>query len=137
MNENLLGKARELGEMIAATAEYQTMRNLEEDASKDPEISDLFAQYADLRDQLRMMELDGEEEGEAYDELSRKADEVEEQVNAKDKMKSVNQARSAFNLLMDGINRTLQTALTGEEEYDYESACGSGGCEGCQGCSVR
>ncbi len=137
MNENLLEKARELGEMIAATTEYQTMRSLEEEASGDPEISDLFAQYADLRDQLRMLELDGEQEGAEFDELSRKAEEVEEQVNAKSKMKSVNQARSAFNLLMEGVNRTLQTALTGEEAYDYDSACGSGGCEGCQGCSVR
>lgn len=136
MNETLLEKARELGELIAATAEYQTMRGLEEDASKDPEISDLYAQYADLRDQMRMMELDGKQD-EALDELGRKADEIEEQVNAKSKMQSVSQARSAFNLLMDGINRTLQAALTGEEAYDYDTACGGGGCEGCQGCSVR
>ena len=137
MNETLLDKARELGEMIAATTEYQTMRNLEEDASKDPEISDLYAQYADLRDQMRMLELEGEQDAAAIDELNRQAEEVEKQVNAKSKMQSVSQARSAFNLMMDKVNRILQAALTGEEAYDYDTACGSGGCEGCQGCSVR
>lgn len=136
MNETILEKARELGELISLSPEYRDMRDLEEDASADPGLSDLYAQYADLRDQIRALSLeDGAEE--QVDQLNGKAGEVEEQINAQDKMKRVNQARAAFSVLMDRINGTLQAALTGEEEYDYDAVCGSGGCEGCQGCSVR
>jgi hypothetical protein len=52
-------------------------------------------------------------------------------------MKDLDLARKSFNVLMDGINRTLQSQLEGDEASDYESACGSGGCEGCSGCGSR
>ena len=137
MNELILEKARELGEMIAASEEYKAMRSLEAEASSDQEISDLYAEYADLRDQLRSLSMENEPNREAISELQRQAEAVEAKLGQQSKMIDLDKARKSFNGLMDGINRTLQSQLEGEEEYDYESACGSGGCEGCSGCGSR
>lgn len=137
MNELILEKARELGEMIATSDEFQAMRNLEAEASSDQDISDLYAEYADLRDQLRSLSMENEPDREKISALQSQAEAVEGKLSQQSKMKDLDQARKSFNLLMDGINRTLQSQLEGDEEYDYESACGSGGCEGCSGCGSR
>lgn len=137
MNELILEKARELGEMIASSEEFQKMRNLEAEASADQEISDLYAQYADLRDQLRSLSMENEPNKEEISVLQSQAEAVEGKLSQQSKMKELDKARKSFNGLMDGINRTLQSLLEGDETYDYESACGSGGCESCSGCGSR
>jgi cell fate (sporulation/competence/biofilm development) regulator YlbF (YheA/YmcA/DUF963 family) len=137
MNELILEKARELGEMIASSEEFQTMRSLEAEASSDQAISDLYAQYADLRDQLRSLSMGNEPNGEAITALQSQVEAVEGKLGQQSKMKDLDLARKSFNVLMDGINRTLQSQLEGDEASDYESACGSGGCEGCSGCGSR
>jgi cell fate (sporulation/competence/biofilm development) regulator YlbF (YheA/YmcA/DUF963 family) len=137
MNELILEKARELGEMIASSKEFQTMRSLEAEASSDQAISDLYAEYADLRDQLRSLSMENEPNGEAITALQSQAEAVEGKLGQQSKMKDLDLARKSFNVLMDGINRTLQSQLEGDEASDYESACGSGGCEGCSGCGSR
>jgi cell fate (sporulation/competence/biofilm development) regulator YlbF (YheA/YmcA/DUF963 family) len=138
MNELILEKARELGEMIASSKEFQTMRSLEAEASSDQAISDLYAEYADLRDQLRSLSMENEPNGEAITALQSQVEAVEGKLGQQSKMKDLDLARKSFNVLMDGINRTLQSQLMeGDEASDYESACGSGGCEGCSGCGSR
>jgi cell fate (sporulation/competence/biofilm development) regulator YlbF (YheA/YmcA/DUF963 family) len=137
MNELILEKARELGEMIASSKEFQTMRSLEAEASSDQAISDLYAEYADLRDQLRSLSMENEPNGEAITALQSQVEAVEGKLGQQSKMKDLDLARKSFNVLMDGINRTLQSQLEGDEASDYESACGSGGCEGCSGCGSR
>ena len=135
--ENILEKARELGQLIANSNEYLTMNKLEEQASSNPEVSDLYAQYADLRDQIAALEMDDTADDDALDALEDQADALQEQISRHDGMLEVNMARLTFNRLMDKINRALQAQLTGEDENAPEEGCGSGGCGGCSGCGSR
>jgi len=137
MNQDILDKARELAELISASEEYQKMRDLEAEASADPEVSDLYASYADLRDQMRAQAME-EPDGADFEELRGEIAAIEEALEGHEKMRQVSQARAAFNLLMEGVNRQLQAVLTGDEPEDWEDeGCGSGGCAGCQGCGPR
>ncbi len=138
MNQDILDKAHELAELISASEEFQRMRDLETEASADPEVSDLYASYADLRDRMsaQAMEEAGAEDLEA---LRGEILTVERALEGHEKMREVTKARAAFNLLMEGVNRQLQSVLAGDEPEDWEDGegCGSGGCAGCQGCGPR
>ena len=136
MNEAILEKARELGELLAQSEEFKTMRALETEASANEEISGLYAQYADLRDEMQALELEDEPDKEAMTNITAKAKKLENKINKLPRMKAVNEARAKFNYLMENVNRMLQVALQGEEADDGFS-CASGGCESCSGCSVR
>ena len=132
--EHILEKARELGRLIAESDEYTAMNTLEEQVSKNPEVSELYARYADVRDQIAAIEMDEDADEDALDALEDQADALQEQISRHDSMLDVNMARLTFNRLMDRINRALQAQLTGEDEFAEEEGCGSGGCAGCSGC---
>jgi len=131
--EHILEKARELGQLIAASTEFTRMNELSDQVSENPQVADLYAEYADLRDQIAAMELDGEDEAEIL-KLEQQADAVQDRIGRLPGMAEVNLARLTFNRLMDRINRALQAQLTGEDEFAEEAGCGSGGCAGCAGC---
>lgn len=132
--EHILEKARELGRLIAESQEFTTLNRLSDKVSADPDIADLYAEYADIRDQIAAMELDGEDE-DTLDELEEQAEAVQEKINRADGMLEVNMARLTFNRMMDSVNHALQCQLTGEDEFAEPAGCGSaGGCGGCTGC---
>lgn len=132
--EHILEKARELGRMIAESEQFRGMNAQEEKLSANPEVAELYAQYADLRDRIATMELEGQAEAQIAA-LEDQAMGIQRQLGALPGMVELNLARLNFNRLMDRINRALQAQLTGEPELDPdEEGCGSGGCAGCSGC---
>ncbi len=132
--ENILEKARELGQLIAESEEFKNLNQEENKASSNTELSDLFATYADLRDQIAEKELDEEADEDALNALEDEADKIQEQIANHASMVEANIARLNFNRLMERVNRALQAKLTGEDEF-AEAGCGSeGGCAGCSGC---
>ena len=136
--EHILEKARELGQLIAQSDTFLTMNRLEDQLSQNPEVADLYAQYADLRDQIAETEMEEDISAEALDALEEEADEIQAKIASHDSMAELNRARLNFNRLMDGINRALQAQLTGEDEFAEEAGCGSpSGCSGCSGCGGR
>ncbi|MDD4080667.1 MAG: YlbF family regulator [Eubacteriales bacterium] len=131
--EQILDKARELGGMLAESAEFNKMVELEQAAMESPDVTDLYGEYTDLHEQMEALSL--EEGGEAEkDDLRRDLEGVEERLSNHPEIKALEAARAGFNALMARVNRALQTALQGEEE---ESGCGPDGCAGCQGCGSR
>lgn len=132
--EHILEKARELGRLIAESEEYRALNAMDEKVSRNAEVSDLYAQYADVRDQIAALELDDQADHEAIDALEDRADELQERLSRHEGMLEVNMARLTFNRMMDRINRALQAQLTGEDEFAEEAGCGGGGCAGCSGC---
>lgn len=131
--EQILEKARELGEMLAQSEEFTELGQLEEAAMADPDIEALYAQFADIREKQETLEMAEEADGVAADNLQRELDELEEQLSQRPEIKSLESARARFGMLMDQVNRVLQITLEGGEA----DSCGEGGCAGCQGCSVR
>ncbi len=133
--ENILEKARELGQLIAASEEYKNLNQEENKASANPELSDLFAQYADLRDQIAEKELSDDTDEAELDAMEDQADALQSQISHHASMVDANIARLNFNRMMDRVNRALQAQITGEDEFAQEEGCGSsGGCAGCSGC---
>jgi cell fate (sporulation/competence/biofilm development) regulator YlbF (YheA/YmcA/DUF963 family) len=132
--EQIMEKARELGEMLAQSEPFTQMVKLEQAAMEDADITDIYGEYSDLREQLEALDM-GEEGGDvAADNLRRDLDALEEQLNNRPEIRDLEAARASFNALMAQVNRVLQIALQGEDE---DEGCGEGGCAGCQGCSVR
>ena len=132
--EQIMEKARELGEMLAQSEPFTQMVKLEQAAMEDADITDIYGEYSDLREQLEALGM-GEEGGDvAADNLRRDLDALEEQLNNRPEIRDLEAARASFNALMAQVNRVLQIALQGEDE---DEGCGEGGCAGCQGCSVR
>jgi len=132
--ELILEKARELGEMLAESAEFTRMVELEQGAMESADITDLYGEYTDLQEQMEAIAL--EEGGSAAaDDLRREIEEIEERLSSQPELRALEAARSGFNALMAQVNRTLQIALQGEEVE--ESGCGPAGCAGCQGCGTR
>ncbi len=132
--ELILEKARELGEMLAESAEFTRMVELEQGAMESADITDLYGEYTDLQEQMEAIAL--EEGGSAAaDDLRREIEEIEERLSKQPELRALEAARSGFNALMAQVNRTLQIALQGEEVE--ESGCGPAGCAGCQGCGTR
>ncbi|NLG58145.1 MAG: YlbF family regulator [Clostridiales bacterium] len=132
--ELILEKARELGEMLAESAEFTRMVELEQGAMESADITDLYGEYTDLQEQMEAIAL--EEGGSAAaDDLRREIEEIEERLSSQPELRALEAARSGFNALMAQVNRTLQIALQGEEEE--ENGCGPAGCAGCQGCGTR
>ena len=136
--EHILEKARELGQLIAQSETFLNLNQLEDQLAQNPEVADLYAQYADLRDQIAEKEMEEDVSEETLDALEAEADRIQARIARHDSMAEVNQARLGFNRLMDSINRALQAQLTGEDEFAEEPGCGSaGGCGGCTGCGGR
>lgn len=132
--ENILEKARELGELLADSEAFSEMVRLEQAAMEDPDIADLYGEYSDLREQLDALDTN-EEGGEvAADKLRRYLDSLEGRLNERPEIKALEEGRARFNAMMAQVNRVLQLALQGGEE---EGGCGGGGCAGCQGCGTR
>lgn len=132
--EHILEKARELGQLIANSEEFTTMNSLEEKASSNPEVSDLYANYADLRDQIAALEMEEDADEEKLDSLMDEAEALEDKINRHPGILELNLARLTFNQLMQRINRALQVQLTGEDEFAEEGGCAPEGCAGCSGC---
>lgn len=132
--ENILEKARELGELLADSEAFSEMVRLEQAAMEDPDIADLYGEYSDLREQLDALDTN-EEGGEvAADKLRRDLDSLEGRLNERPEIKALEEGRARFNAMMAQVNRVLQLALQGGEE---EGGCGGGGCAGCQDCGTR
>ena len=131
--EQILDKARELGGMLAESAAFNQMVELEQAAMESPAIADLYGEYTDLQEQMEAMSL--EEGGEAEkDGLRRDLEEVEERLSNHPEIKALESARAGFDALMAQVNHALQNALQGGEEA---GGCGPEGCAGCQGCGAR
>ena len=134
--EHILEKARELGQLIANSNEYLNLNKQEDAVSTNAEVSELYAEYADLRDRIAALELEEDTTDEQLDALGDEAEQVQQRIASHKGMREVNLARLNFNRMMDSVNRALHAQLTGEDEFaEEEFGCGSaGGCGGCTGC---
>lgn len=136
--EHILEKARELGKLIADSEVFTTMTTLEEQASSDSEISELYANYTDLRDQFSALQLEDEDENQdQLVALATQLRKMEADLNSRDKMAALSDARNQFDRLMNQVNRALQSQIMGEdwaEDEDDMEGYGPQGCAGCSGC---
>ena len=132
--EDVLKKAEELADAIAASETYLKMKSLEEALQEDPEaseaVNDLMRKRQRVEDLLT-------EKGMNPEELKRANQEMvlaEKAMNANPKVAELKAARRGFSQMMEDVNRVLRMVITGEiRDDDFAGTC-SGNCGGCSGC---
>lgn len=132
MNDLVLEKTKELGKIIAESAEHQEFVKWSDAMENDVEAKELVTQYNEKRD-AKMREL--RELGKEPDaETMRAAHEYVQNEFSKildnETIFHYIEANKAFDAMMQQVNQVLKFCVTGEEEP--EGGC-SGSCHTCGG----
>ena len=131
--KNVMQKAQELADAIAASDVYRKMKELEEEVQTDGDavekVSRLMEKRQRVEDLLTSKGMDPEELKQANAEMVQ----AEQEMNANAKVMALKAARKNFSTMMDNVNRILRIVITGEIREDDVSGC-TGNCEGCNGC---
>ena len=134
MSQQVLDKARELAAAIALSEEYANMRTAEDDATADKALEAIYNDYAVKQQQVAEETQAKEPDYKKIGELTREIEEVEQTLRRNPQMQRLNNARTAFTVMMNAVNQELQRVLSPESAQD---GCGSpNGCMGCTGCSI-
>lgn len=132
--KNVMQKAQELADAVAASDVYLRMKELEKAVEEDPDAAE--AVNALMRKRQRVEDL-LTEKGMDPGELKRAGAEMaeaEREMNANAKVAALKAGRKEFAEMMNNVNRILRMVITGEiREDDLDAGC-SGNCEGCGGC---
>lgn len=128
----VFAKARELGEALLESDVCKRMKEAEAVAMKNADAAAMMGSYLEKRGQIReIMESENPDPG-AMRRLSDEMDELQEKLQQVDDIVKLNEARDAFNALMEQVNQVLQFIVTGTINNGEEGCTGS--CETCRGC---
>ncbi len=134
--KQVMQKAQELADAIAASDIYHRMKEkeaeLQEDEAAAEAVNRLMRKRQRVEDLLTAKGMDPEELKQANREMVQ----AEAEMNANEKVLELKAARKAFSEMMNSVNRVLRIVITGElreEDFGGGSGC-SGDCSGCSGC---
>ena len=129
MNE-IIEKARELGQMLSECDEYKALKGAEDLQLADPDAQQLMMEYATVRERLGQR---ASKEGATKEELEsvqKEAQEAFEKLMTNANIKRYVEASQTFKTLIDQVNAIIAYFVKGEEQ--------SGGCSGnCSNCGGR
>lgn len=128
---DIMDKAKELGQMIAESAQCGRYKAAESAQINDGEAQQLIKQYNEKRIQIaRKMKTEKLQE----EEIEALKQEMQDEFDKLLLNKNINEfieAKKEFDHLVQSINNVLTYYITGEEP----SNCSSGGCSSCSGCN--
>jgi len=128
---DIFEKARELGQMLAASEQNQRVIHAEIAQTNDEEAQKLLMHYNEKRKEIARKMKEGQsgpEEMEAFrNELQNEFNVLLENKNIKEYI----EAKKSFDQLVRTVNDILNYYITGEEK----SGCSSRSCSGCSGCN--
>lgn len=125
MTEKVLIKARELAAAIAESTEFIAMRVAEQTVENDEAATQLFARYAEKKQELENVTCQEDPNFEKMGELTRELDAIKEELQSLPSAESAQVARNYFAKMMQTVNEELQKVL------NPESASCSGNCSSC------
>lgn len=133
MNENVFKMARELGQLIVASEEYERARETMDALNNDELAAGLIESYNTKRatkmNGVDINSLSDEEEREINDYLQSEFNTILENPVVKDYIK----AQSDYENMVNSVNAILKFYVSGRSEQDGDSGCG-GSCSTCGGC---
>lgn len=112
MNTDLFEKAKELGEMLAATDEYKRMRRAGELFEADAEATENLAKIEQMREELQRME--GNLTPDSVEALRLALRELKQKVDDDRVIGEMQSAKEEFNKLMGEVNSVIRFVITGE-----------------------
>lgn len=126
---DVIDKAKELGAMIAASGEMQSLKKAEAEVESDQKAKTLFNDYKLL--QLEVMKANREKRSQdIIDSIKERLAEKQKEINEYPVTMNYMEAKNKFDSFMKEINNVIIFCITGEEPCS-PSKCGScgGGCK--------
>lgn len=124
----IFDKARELGEAIIESKEYQELKKAEAEQENDPEAMKLLKDYSDLRAKLAQEIQKGDVSEERMKEVRSELEAAYEKVTENDHITAYINAQRMFQAIIDQMNNIISFHITGK----MPGGC-SGSCESCGG----
>ncbi len=128
MNE-IMEKARELGEAIIESEEYKALKKAELEQEQDEEAMALLKEYSELRTSLAMEIQKGDVSEDEMASIREKLEDAYEKVTTNDHITAYINAQRDFQTVLDQMNQIITFHITGENP----GGC-SGNCSSCGGC---
>ena len=128
MNE-ILEKARELGEAIIESEEFKALKKAELEQEQDEEAMALLKEYSELRTSLAQEIQKGDVSEDEMSAIREKLEEAYEKVTTNDHITAYINAQRDFQTVLDQMNQIITFHITGENP----GGC-SGNCSSCGGC---
>jgi cell fate (sporulation/competence/biofilm development) regulator YlbF (YheA/YmcA/DUF963 family) len=132
--ENVLNQAEQLAEAILDSEEYIKMRISEQATMNDEEATRLIADYSQQRKVVENLLAQNDMDHSALAAAGEKLEAAQKSMEDNSKIKIMREANTAFNHMMQQVNKIIKFVVTGEQdEEDGCSGC-SGSCDSCGGC---
>ena len=129
MND-IIEKARELGQMIADSDEIKALKGAEELQLADPAAQEDMMEYANVREKAAAKAQDPNMTKEGFEEIQKDMEEAFRKLMTHENIKRYVDANNAFKTLIDQVNAIIAFYVKGEEQ---QGGC-SGNCSSCGGC---
>ncbi|MBO5008891.1 MAG: YlbF family regulator [Clostridia bacterium] len=129
MND-IIEKARELGQMIADSDEFKALKGAEELQLSDPEAQQLMMEYANTREALSKKAADPDMTKEGFEAIQTEMEQAFQKLMTNANIKRYIEANQSFKTLIDQVNAIIAYFVKGEEQ---SGSC-SGNCSTCGGC---
>ena len=129
MSREMYDAVEALGRLIASSDEYKAMKAAEAAGESDAALSACVAQFIAKRQALEAETRRDDKDFDKIGALTHELDDISGQMHALPAYQAMQQARSDFDALMQGVNEALQGIIN----PDVQCSC-SGNCDGCAGC---
>lgn len=142
MNELILDKARELGQLIISSDEFTGFKAAEVELEKDSEAKNLISIYNRRREELMVQMAREDIDKEQMESIRNQIVEEFKKMAENQTVKSYVEAAEIFNALVSQMNSIIAFYVKGYSEDGYKSGqnSGCGGCgksSGCGGCGCH
>ena len=134
MNE-VFQKTRLLGEALLQSDEYKAVKKAEQKAMANPDAAKAVGRFIELRSEMDEIMRSDDKNWPRVQTLTEEMDALRKVMDDNDDLIALDQARGAFQDLINQVNQVLHFIVTGEMDGG-ENSC-SGNCAGCGGCSAR
>lgn len=128
-NNEILTKAKELGEAIVGSEEFKALKEAEEKQENNPEAMELLLEYNRIRKALAEEIGSGDVNDERMAEIRAQLEESHEKVMSNEIIAAYYEAQQKFEAIANQMNAILTYYMTGE----ISAGC-SGNCAGCSSC---
>ena len=129
MNQ-IIEKARELGQMIAESDEFKALKGAEELQLQDPEAQELMIEYANRRDELSQKAAREDITKEEFEAIQKEMQDAFNKLCTNKNITRYIEANKEFSNLIGQVNSIIAYFVKGEEQ---SGGC-SGNCSSCGGC---
>ena len=122
-------KARELGEAIIESKEYQELKKAETEQENDEEAMKLLEEYSKLRSKLAEEIQKGDVAEDRMTKIREELEEAYEKITQNDHITAYINAQRIFQSIIEQMNNIISFHITGK----MPTGC-SGSCDSCGGC---